>query len=226
VLRDLDQWLRRPLRAIAWKQWKYGRNRFVELRRRGLGWGPGDDHCRQPPWPWRLSNSPALALALPNFFLTSLGLPYLATVMPSNPPNRRIRTRTYGGVGGEGSPYPVAEPQPSNGYLCWQGDDAARVAVHGNRNRLRSGVGKEAMRKRGEVVERSFAHVLDRVGIRRTWLWGRENVHKRYLVHVAGYNLGILMSALLGAGTPKDLAGFTNAFRIRHSPAGDRHCGC
>jgi hypothetical protein len=70
------------------------------------------------------------------------------------------------------------------------------------------------MRKRGEVVERSFAHVLDRGGMRRTWLRGRENVHKRYLVHVAGYNLGILMRALLGAGTPKEVASFTNAFVI------------
>src|ERR1700730_5394978 len=42
------------------------------------------------------------------------------------------------------------------------------------------------MRKRGEMVERSFAHVLERGGVRRTWLRGRENVHKRYLVHVAG----------------------------------------
>ena len=69
------------------------------------------------------------------------------------------------------------------------------------------------MRKRGEVVERSFAHVLDRGGMRRTWLRGRENIHKRYLVHVAGYNLGILMRALLGAGTPKEVASFsfTNA---------------
>jgi hypothetical protein len=52
--------------------------------------------------------------------------------------------------------------------------EAARAAVYGNRNRLRSGVGNEtgasSMRKRGEVVERSFAHVLDRGGMRRTWL--------------------------------------------------------
>ena len=42
------------------------------------------------------------------------------------------------------------------------------------------------MRKRSEMVERSFAHVLDRGGMRRAWLRGRENVHKRYLIHVAG----------------------------------------
>ena len=67
------------------------------------------------------------------------------------------------------------------------------------------------MRKRGEVVERSFAHVLERGGMRRTWLRGRQNVHKRYLVHVAGYNLGILMRALFGAGTPKEAAACTDA---------------
>jgi len=68
------------------------------------------------------------------------------------------------------------------------------------------------MRKRGEVVERSFAHVLERGGMRRTWLRGRENVHKRYLVHVAGHNLGILMRAMFEAGTPKEAAVIRTAF--------------
>ena len=53
-------------------------------------------------------------------------------------------------------------------------------------------------------TERSFAHVLDRGGMRRTWLRGRENVHKRYLLHVAGHNLGLLMRLLIGAGTPRE----------------------
>ena len=61
------------------------------------------------------------------------------------------------------------------------------------------------------MVERSFAHVLDRGGMRRAWLRGRENLHKRYLIHVAGFNLGILMRALFGRGTPKEAAGITNA---------------
>ena len=47
--------------------------------------------------------------------------------------------------------------------------------------------------------------------MRRTWLRGRQNVHKRYLVHVAGYNLGILMRALFGAGTPREAAAIGNA---------------
>ncbi|MBM3550141.1 MAG: transposase [Alphaproteobacteria bacterium] len=105
----------------------------------------------------------------------------------------------------------IAEPTPANGFLRWQGDEEARVAVYGNRNRLRSGVGKQSMRKRGEIVERSFAHVLDRGGMRRTWLRGRENVHKRYLIHVAGFNLGILMRALFGCGTPREAASATSA---------------
>ena len=84
----------------------------------------------------------------------------------------------------DGSPWKtrIAEPRPSKGYLRWHGDDEARTAVYANRTRLRSGVGKEAMRKRGEVVERSFAHVLERGGMRRAWLRGRENIHKRYLI--------------------------------------------
>ena len=57
--------------------------------------------------PWRLANSPALAFALPNAYFDSLGIPRLTGGRSLNPPNRRIRTRTYGGVGGEkprGSP--------------------------------------------------------------------------------------------------------------------------
>ena len=67
------------------------------------------------------------------------------------------------------------------------------------------------MRKRSEMVERSFAHVLDRGGMRRAWLRGRENVHKRYLIHVAGFNLGILMRALFGSGTPSEAASAKSA---------------
>ena len=98
----------------------------------------------------------------------------------------------------------IAEPKPANGYLRWHGDEAARQAVYANRYRLKSEVGREAMRRRGEMVERSFAHVLDRGGMRRAWLRGRENIHKRYLVHVAGFNLGILMRALFRYGTPRE----------------------
>ncbi len=100
----------------------------------------------------------------------------------------------------------IAEPEPANGYLRWHGDEAARKAVYANRTRLKSGIGRETMRRRGEMVERSFAHILDRGGMRRARLRGRENVHKRYLIYVAGFNLGVLMRALHGQGTPKEAA--------------------
>jgi Transposase DDE domain len=100
----------------------------------------------------------------------------------------------------------ISEPLPAKGYLHWQGDEAAREAVYANRRRLKSGVGRAAMRKRGELVERSFAHVLDRGGIRRAWLRGRENIAKRYLIHVAGFSLGVLMRALMGWATPRERA--------------------
>ena len=100
----------------------------------------------------------------------------------------------------------IAEPEPAKGYLRWHGDEAARKAVYANRVRLKSGIGRETMRRRGEMVERSFAHILDRGGMRRAWLRGRENVHKRYLIQVAGFNLGVLMRALHGQGTPREAA--------------------
>jgi transposase len=101
----------------------------------------------------------------------------------------------------------ISEPKPANGILRWHGDGAAQKAVDANRSRLKSAVGRTAMRKRGEMVERSFAHVLDRGGMRRAWLRGRDNLHKRYLIHVAGFNLGVLMRALFGCGTPREAAG-------------------
>src|SRR4029453_15323749 len=107
----------------------------------------------------------------------------------------------------------IAEPQ-RRGVARWHGDQEARRAVYNTAARLRSAVGKQAMRQRAELVERSFAHILDRGGMRRTWLRGRENVHKRYLIHVAGHNIGILMRLLVGAGTPKEAAGRPLAYLL------------
>ena len=73
-----------------------------------------------------------------------------------------------------------------------------------NRTRLLSGVACLAFQLRAEVVERGFALILGRGGMRRAWLRGRENLHKRYLIHVAGYNLGLIMRLLTGAGTPRE----------------------
>src|SRR5689334_10683741 len=96
----------------------------------------------------------------------------------------------------------IAEKKAA-GVHRWRGDEEARRAVYNNRVRLRSGVAKEAFKLRAELVERSFALTLDRGGMRRAWLRGGENLKKRYLVHVAGYNLGLIMRLLVGAGTPR-----------------------
>jgi RNA-directed DNA polymerase len=77
VLRDLDSWIRRRLRSFLWKQWKRGRTRFGELRRRGVGKDLAARAAGSPHGPWRLSRSPALSYALPNTFFDALGLPNL-----------------------------------------------------------------------------------------------------------------------------------------------------
>jgi transposase len=110
----------------------------------------------------------------------------------------------------------IAEPARRT-VLRWHGDDDARRAVYANRARLLSGVARVALMLRAVLCERAFAHVLDRGGMRRTWLRGRDNVAKRYLIHVAGHNLGLLMRALLGAGTPRAAA----ALRLLWLASGD-----
>ncbi len=104
----------------------------------------------------------------------------------------------------------IAEKKAA-GVHRWRGDEAARRAVYNNRARLRSGVAKEAFKLRAELVERSFALTLDRGGMRRAWLRGGENLQKRYLMHVAGYNLGLIMRLLVGAGTPREFLAGTSA---------------
>ena len=97
----------------------------------------------------------------------------------------------------------ISEPHRAE-FSRWHGDDEARRAVYNNRARLLSGVARQAFKLRAELVERGFALILDRGGMRRAWLRGRENVQKRYLIHVAGYNLGLIMRLLTGAGTPRE----------------------
>ena len=74
VLRKLEEWLRRRLRSVVWKQWKRGRVRFVELRKRGVSRVLAAQTAGSAHGPWRLSNSPALTIALPNDYFASLGL--------------------------------------------------------------------------------------------------------------------------------------------------------
>jgi RNA-directed DNA polymerase len=75
VLSDLESWIRRRLRSVVWRQWKRGRTRFRELRKRGVGKDLAAQTAGSPHGPWRLANSPALTIALPNAYLAQLGLP-------------------------------------------------------------------------------------------------------------------------------------------------------
>jgi RNA-directed DNA polymerase len=75
VLKSLESWLRRRLRSVVWKQWKRGRTRFRELRKRGVSKDLAAQTAGSPHGPWRLAQSPALTIALPNAYFTKLGLP-------------------------------------------------------------------------------------------------------------------------------------------------------
>src|SRR6266576_2440636 len=77
VLQTLETWLRRRLRSVVWKQWKRGRTRFRELRKRGVGKDLAAQTAGSPHGPWRLANSPALTIALPNAYFAGLDLPLM-----------------------------------------------------------------------------------------------------------------------------------------------------
>jgi RNA-directed DNA polymerase len=77
VLQGLEEWTRRRLRSVIWKQWKRGPVRFAELRLRGVGKDLAAQTAGSVHGPWRLAHSPALAIALPNAYFDSLGIPRL-----------------------------------------------------------------------------------------------------------------------------------------------------
>jgi RNA-directed DNA polymerase len=74
VLKSLESWLRRRLRSVVWKQWKRGRTRFKELRKRGVSQDLAAQTVGSAHGPWRIAKSPALNIALPNAYFDSLGL--------------------------------------------------------------------------------------------------------------------------------------------------------
>jgi transposase len=105
---------------------------------------------------------------------------------------------------------PYIPEKKQEGKRHWQGKTEEQQAVYQNRRRVRGGYGKSLLRRRGELVERSFAHCYDTGGMRRTHLRGHENILKRQLVHVGAFNLSLILRQVLGAGTPrqwKDLGG-------------------
>jgi len=91
------------------------------------------------------------------------------------------------------------------GRRNWAGKQAEQQAVYANRRRVRGEYGKSLLRRRGELVERSFAHCYETGGMRRCHLRGHKNILKRQLIHVGAFNLSLILRKLLGAGTPREL---------------------
>jgi transposase len=97
------------------------------------------------------------------------------------------------------------------GRRKWAGKAAQQRAVYANRRRVQGNYGKGLLPRRGELVERSFAHCYDTGGMRRTHLRKHPNILKRQLIHVAGFNLSLIFPKLLGAGTPQEWNNLGNA---------------
>ncbi len=96
-------------------------------------------------------------------------------------------------------------PEPKRTRCHWQGKAGEQAAVYANRRRIRGERGKRLLRQRGELLERTFAHVYDTGGMRRTHLRGHRNILKRLLVHVAAFNLSLILRREIGVGTPRGL---------------------
>ena len=93
--------------------------------------------------------------------------------------------------------------EPDRGRRNWDDEIDAQQAVYANRRRIRGARGKRLHRMRGELIERPFAHLYETGGMRRTHLRGHTNILKRLLIHAAGFNLGLMMRTVFGAGTPR-----------------------
>ena len=102
--------------------------------------------------------------------------------------------------------------EPDRGRRNWDDNVDGQMAVYANRRRIRGARGKRLQRMRGERIERSFAHLYETGGMRRTHLRGHTNILKRLLIHSSAFNLGLLLRTVIGVGTPRGLQGFVRAF--------------
>src|SRR3954452_2964360 len=96
-------------------------------------------------------------------------------------------------------------PEPKRPQRNWEGKADEQKAVYANRRRIKGNYGKQLLKKRGELIERSFAHCYETGGMRRVHTRGLENVLKRQLIHVGAFNLSLIFRTTLGAGTPRHL---------------------
>jgi transposase len=101
----------------------------------------------------------------------------------------------------------IVEPKRAQRRNWKNKSEEERRAVTNNRRRVRGQRGRALQRQRSEKVERSFAHVCETGGSRRTWLRGLEKVRKRHLMSAMARNLGLVMRALFGIGTARSLQG-------------------
>lgn len=99
----------------------------------------------------------------------------------------------------------IPEPKSRSKRRWTRKPKSHQEAVYGNRRRMRRKRGRALQRLRSELVERTFAHACETGGARRTWLRGFEKIRKRYAVHIAARNLGLLMRMCCGIGTPRSL---------------------
>jgi transposase len=95
--------------------------------------------------------------------------------------------------------------EPTRKRQRWQEKRGQQAAVYGNRRRIRGERGKQLLRRRSELLERTFAHVYDTGGMRQTHLRGHRNILKRLLLHVAAFNLSLVLRREAGVGTPRGL---------------------
>ena len=107
-------------------------------------------------------------------------------------------------------PY-IAEPHRPRGRSWTNRTSEEQRAAFLNRARLRRAKSKRHHCRRGEYIERGFAHICETGGGRRTRLRGWENVSKSYLLRAAAANLGLIMRSKYGLGTPR---GWANALHI------------
>ena len=98
-------------------------------------------------------------------------------------------------------------PEPERGPRKWDGKEQEQKEVYGNRRRMGGRRGKDLQKLRSELAERSFAHMYETGGMRRTHLKGRKNILKRLLFHAIGFNLGLLIRKSSGIGKPRTLQG-------------------
>ena len=103
--------------------------------------------------------------------------------------------------------------EPNRGRRKWNGQQEVQAAVYANRRRIKGARGQRLRKARAERVERSFAHSYETGGMRRLHLRHSNNILKRLLIHLCGFNLGLLMRKRVGVGTPRGLRGLIATLR-------------